>query len=155
MSSQQNIVLVPLSATDAPKLSAFLRAQSPVYMQYFNPFAFDEATISGILNDARRDIFQGLFLDGELIGMMMIRGWDAGFDIPSLGLIIGENYRGKDLLRIYIDAMKEICREHGSSRVMYKSHPANSPAPRAARMGFRQTGIDPQTGYLIFHCEIA
>ncbi|MCP9493845.1 MAG: GNAT family N-acetyltransferase [Pyrinomonadaceae bacterium MAG19_C2-C3] len=155
MGSKQNIVLLPLAVNDASKLSAFLRAQSPVYMQYFNPFAFDEATISGILNDARRDIFQGVFRDGELIGMMMIRGWDAGFDIPSLGLIIGEDYRGKDLMRICVDAMKEICREHGSSRVMYKSHPANPPAPGAARMGFRQIGVDPQTGYLIFHCEIA
>ncbi len=153
MIANQKVVVLPLNVTDAAKLSAFLQAQSASHMRYFHPFAFDEATVRKILAESRLDVYQGFYRDGDLIGMMMLRGWDEGYEVPAVGVIIGEGYFIRNFMQICFDAAKEICRARGCSRIIYKSHPANVPATRAARFGFVQTGVDADSGYLIYHLE--
>lgn len=153
MSENQNVVILPLDVNDAEKLSAFLRAQSASHMRYFHPFDFDEVIVRKILAEARLDVYQGIYRDDDLIGMMMLRGWDEGYEVPAVGVICGEQYFIRNFMQMCLDAAKEICRARRCSRIRYKSHPANVPAMRAARFGFVQTGVDEHSGYFIYHME--
>jgi len=153
MCANQNVFAQSFNANDAARLSAFLQMQSASHMRYFHPFAFDEASVSKILVEARQDVYQGIYRNEELVGMMMLRGWDAGYEVPAVGVIAGERYFIRNFMQICLDAAKEICRARGCSRIIYKSHPANAPAVRADRFGFVQTGVDAHSGYFVYHLE--
>ncbi len=146
-----------LNESDAPALSALLTRQSIGYRRYFTPFAFDEATVVGVLTRAREDVFGGFYRGGELIGFFMLRGWDEGYDVPALGVLIDEKYRGYQaykLMALTVELGKSICRQRGVRRIMYKAHTDNTPARSARRLGFTQTGVDERTGFRVFHLDL-
>ena len=143
-----------LHVGDAILLSALLQAQSSEYLRYFTPFQFDEATLTALLNCAKQDIFMGLFWDDRLAGFFMLRGWDAGYAIPSYGVAIGEQFRNWGLGRLTLELSKVICRLHGAPRLMLKVHPDNGPAKHLYETaGFVQTGVDSKNDNLIYHFD--
>ena len=84
----------------------------------------------------------------------MLRGWDAGFEVPSFGVLIDEKYRGGPFMRLTLDAAKLICRLSGTKRLMAKVHGSRVTHRAAHRLGFRQTGIEEATGNVIYHLEL-
>lgn len=151
---QTGLVVRPLCPEDARALSEMLRAQPAEYARFFYAFSFDEGDIARMLAARRRDVYMGLLWGGELAGFFMLRGWDEGYEVPSLGTFVAEGYRGRGLMPLTVELTRVICRLRGTTRVMYKSHPGNAPARKAAAMGFRQGGVDPATGNLIFYLDV-
>ena len=144
----------PLGVEDAAALATLLRSQRPEYARFFNAFAFDADGIARMLAGRGKDVYMGLLIQGELAAFFMIRGWNEGYDVPALGSFVAEKYRGRGLMQLTVEMMKVICRLRGASRVMYKSHPDNAPAQKAAAMGFTQGGVDPATGNLVYYCDV-
>jgi RimJ/RimL family protein N-acetyltransferase len=152
----KTLTVRPLTAADGGALAAMLQAQSADYMAYFIPFAFDAATITGLLTAARHDCYMGFFVDDALAGFFMLRGWDAGYDVPAYGVTIAQAYSGLGLARLSLDLSKTICRLRQVKRLMLKVHPENTVAKRLyEQAGFVQTGIDPRNANLIYHFELA
>ncbi|MBL8155080.1 MAG: GNAT family N-acetyltransferase, partial [Anaerolineae bacterium] len=89
-----------------------------------------------------------------LAGFFMLRGWDAGYDVPAYGVTIAQAYSGLGLARLSLDLSKTICRLRQVKRLMLKVHPENTVAKRLyEQAGFVQTGIDPRNANLIYHFE--
>ena len=151
---QTDFTVRPLRVEDAQALSSMLLAQSPEYTRYFNAFSFAADHIAKMLAERGQDIYMGLLWQDELAGMFMLRGWNEGYDVPALGTFIAEKYRGYGLMHLTVETMKVIGRLRGASRVIYKSHPDNAPAKKAAAMGFKLAGVDPTTGYLLYHFDL-
>lgn len=149
-----DFIVRPLGIEDARALSEMLSAQRPEYTRFFFAFGFDADEIARVLAGRGRDVYMGLLLRGELAGFFMLRGWDEGYEVPALGTFISEQYRGRGLMQLTVELTKVICRLRGASRVMYKSHPDNAPAKKAAAMGFTQGGVDPATGNLVFYLDV-
>lgn len=63
----------------------------------FNPFPLTRETARNLLIDGSMNYFFGAFADDKLIGFSMLRGWDEGYSIPSLGILVDTKYRGKGL----------------------------------------------------------
>ena len=87
-----------------------------------------------------------------------MRGWDEGYEIPAAGSFADHQLRGVygfRLMDLSVLIAKNLSRQRGAKRIMFKSHPENTPARTAAHWDFRQTGVDERTGYLIFHCELS
>ncbi len=84
------LIVRSLEVEDTPALSAMLRAQSQTYTRFFNPFKFDPETIASLLAKRNRDVFTGIYWQAGLAGFFMLRGWDAGFDVPAYGVLIDE-----------------------------------------------------------------
>ncbi len=84
----------------------------------------------------------------------MLRGWDAGYEVPSFGVLIDEKYRGGAFMRLTLDAAKLICRLSGAQRLMAKIHPDNVSPRGARRLGLHQTGVEEATGNIIYHLEL-
>ena len=154
MSQAKSLAVLPLIAPHAPAIAAFLRRQPPEYLRFFYAFDTNEAAIGDMLASTEEDIYSGVFWRDELIGIFMLRGWDAGFEIPSFGVLIDEKYRGGALMRLTLDTAKLICRLRGTKKLMAKIHPDNVSPRGARRLGLHQTGTEGSTGNIIYHMEL-
>lgn len=151
---QRELTIRPLTTADAADLSAMLQAQSSDYIRFFYPFEFDLAAISKVLANQGQDVLMGLYWESQMVVFFMLRGWNEGYDVPSFGIIVDENYRGQGLELMSLDAAKAICRLRGAGRMMLKMHPDNITAKGVARkIGFVQTGIETD-GNLIYHMDL-
>jgi RimJ/RimL family protein N-acetyltransferase len=128
--------------------------QPPDYAHFFYAFDSDKRAIAEVLAKRRRDIYTGIYWEGELIGFFMLRGWDAGYDVPSFGVLINEQHRGRGFMQLTLDMAKLICRLRGAKRLMAKIHPDNVSARGARRLGFVQIGTETETGNLIYHLDL-
>lgn len=154
MSSDKSFVIRPLDARDAAAVSAFMRSQPPEYLRFFYAFGADETAVAEILSTAEKDVYAGVFWRENLVGIFFLRGWDAGFEIPSFGVLIDDNYRGGAFLRLTLDTAKLICRLSGAKKLMAKIHPDNVSPRGASRLGLRQTSVEERTGNIIYHLEL-
>ena len=118
-----------------------------------NADAFDKHEIARLLAARERDVYSGMFWRGELVGFLMLRGWDAGYEVPSFGLVVGAEHRGFYFMRMGLEAAKLTCRLAGVRRMMAKMHPDNLSTRGMRRFGFVQTGIEPGTGNVIYHMD--
>jgi hypothetical protein len=143
-----------LQAEDAAALSLLLRSQPPTYARFFYAFSFEEDAIGKLLLERQRDFYAGVFWQGELVGFFMLRGWDAGYEVPSFGVLIDEQHRGGAFMKLSLDAAKLICRLCGAPRMMAKIHPDNVSPRGARRLGFIQTGVEEDTGNIVYHLEL-
>lgn len=144
----------PLRVEDAAAVSAMLRAQPPEYARFFYAFGSGAEEIARLLDARQRDVYSGMFWRGELVGVFMLRGWDAGYEVPSFGVIVDERHRGRAFMRLSLDAAKLICRLSGATRLMAKIHPDNVSPRGARRLGFTQTGVEAETGNVVYHMEL-
>jgi len=151
MSNQQEYLAIrSLCVEDSAALSRLFRSQPPNYARFFYAFSFEEDAISKLLSERQRDFYAGVFWQGELAGFFMLRGWDAGYEVPSFG----EKHRGATFMKLSLDAAKLICRLCGAPRMMAKIHPDNVSPRGARRLGFIQTGVEVETGNIIYHLEL-
>ena len=144
----------PLRGEDAGAVSAMLRAQPPEYARFFYAFGSGEEEIARILAGRKRDVYSGMFWRGELAGVFMLRGWDAGYEVPSFGVLVDVKHRGRAFMRISLDVAKLICRLAGAPRLMAKIHPDNVSPRGARRLGLIQTGVEETSGNVIYHIEL-
>lgn len=151
---QTDFTIRPLRVEDAGTVSCLLRAQPPEYARFFYAFGSDEGEIARILGGRKRDVYSGMFWRGELAGFFMLRGWDAGYEVPSFGVLVDVRHRGRAFMRISLDVAKLVCRLSGSPRLMAKIHPDNVSPRGARRLGLVQTGVEAETGNVIYHIEL-
>ena len=151
---KKSLLIRPLEPGDAASVSDFMRSQPPEYARFFYAFGSDETAIAEILSACRADVYSGVFWQMNLAGVFMLRGWDAGYEVPSFGVLIDEKYRGGAFMRLTLDAAKLICRLSGTKRLMAKIHPENVSARGARRLGLIQTGVEAETGNLIYHLDL-
>jgi [ribosomal protein S18]-alanine N-acetyltransferase len=153
MSLNKSFSIRPLEAADAASIAAFMRSQSSEYLRFFYAFGTEKSEIAEMLSASRLDVYSGVFWQANLVGVFFLRGWDAGYEIPSFGVLIDEKYRGKAFLSLTVDAAKLICRLSGVTRFMVKIHPDNTALRNVHRMGFYRTGVEESTGNVIFHLD--
>jgi hypothetical protein len=144
----------PLGVEDAAAVSRLLRAQPPEYVRFFYAFGFGEEEIARVLGGRRRDVYSGIFWRGELACFFMLRGWDAGYEVPSFGVLVDVKHRGRAFMRIALDVAKLVCRLAGAPRLMAKIHPDNVSPRGARRLGLVQTGLEAETGNVVYHIDL-
>lgn len=131
-----------------------LLAQPPEYARFFYAFDLREDHVADMFAKSVKDIYSGIFWRGELIVIFMLRGWDAGYDVPSFGVFVSEQFRGGTLMKISLDAAKLICRLSGTRQLMAKIHPDNISQRGASRLGFVKTGTEAETGNIVYRMDL-
>jgi RimJ/RimL family protein N-acetyltransferase len=144
----------PLSAGDAGVVSAMLRAQPPTYARFFYAFGFAEEEVARTLAGRVRDYYAGMFWRGELVAFFMLRGWDAGFEVPSFGVVVDTRQKGRGFMKLALDMGKLVAKLCGAPRLMAKIHPDNVSPRGARRLGLVQTGVEEESGNVIYHIEL-
>jgi ribosomal-protein-alanine N-acetyltransferase len=68
--------------------------------EYFTPHPIDGLHISNIIDNKKKDYYIIVFNENKIIGYLLLRGYDEGYEIPSLGIILDKNYRGSGLSKL-------------------------------------------------------
>ena len=78
----------------------------------------------------------------------MLRGFDEGYQRPSFGVYIDQQYANKGLSKLALDYCISWCRLHDTPALMLKVHPDNLFAIRAyQKAGFGFVEVCPRTGH--------
>lgn len=64
----------------------------------------------------------------EITGYGMLRGWDEGYDIPSLGIIIHPDQRGKGLGKAFMGFLHRLAEKCHAQKIMLKTYTENEKA---------------------------
>lgn len=136
MNDVQNHHLIcrPVVSNDVEALYAFFQEMSDPTKQFFHPHPFDRKTLQTICHSTTDHYFV-MTLNDTIIGYSMLRLF--GYEIPSFGCCIHQNYRGKgyglQLTKWTLAQAKEL----GYQKVILKVYKKNKPAfMMYKRLGF-------------------
>lgn len=117
-----SIEIVRLRQEHLKRLVSFFRQiDSPEYTNDFSPHPFDEDYARFVCHYEGKDAYYAVLLDEEeIIAYCMMRGWDEGYEIPSLGLCVLKKYQGFGLGRAIMSFLEASSRLRGCSKVMLK-----------------------------------
>ena len=111
--------------------------------RYFRPHAMTADRAARIARLDGLDLYLLGFVAGEAVAYGMLRGWDEGFPVPSLGIGVRttatrNGYGGAMML-----ALHDAARQRGSAQVRLRVHADNRPARALYRsLGYRDAGVE-------------
>lgn len=97
---------------------------------FFHPHPFTPEHARLLANYNGQDVYMLLLHKDEAIGYGMLRGWDEGYKIPSLGIAIHPRFQGFKLSRVLMECLHCIARLRQASEIMLKVYKENTAAVR-------------------------
>jgi ribosomal protein S18 acetylase RimI-like enzyme len=87
------------------------------------------------------DVYASVLEEGRVVGYGMLRGWEAGYEVPSLGIAVHPAARGAGVAQTLMAHLHHAARARGAPRVRLKVYPDNEPARRLyERLGYEFAG---------------
>jgi ribosomal protein S18 acetylase RimI-like enzyme len=122
--------------------------------RFFHPHPFTPGEAARVCRFAGRDLYLAASRAGRVLAYGMLRGWDEGYAVPSLGVAVHPEARGTGLARAFMTYLHAAARAAGAARVRLKVYPSNHAARRLYEsLGYEwQPGADEQ---LVGLCELA
>ena len=140
-----------VSSSWVPKLAQFFKDiianRDDVY---FHPHPFTCEMARKIATYRGDDLYFLQIKDNEIAGYAMLRGWDDGFTIPSLGIVIHSAFRNQGLGIEFMRFLHNQVRAKGASKVRLKVYSDNAAARNFYKKlgySFSDEGSDPLIGY--------
>jgi ribosomal-protein-alanine N-acetyltransferase len=88
-----------------------------------------------------RDLYYVLLDGARALGYGMLRGWDEGYEVPSLGIAIHPDEQGRGLGTAFMHLLHAAAKRRGARRVRLKVYPRNLRAVRLYEgLGYRFEG---------------
>lgn len=117
--------LLKISHTQA-LLSMLHKASRTQNIGYFNPHPFTADVIEGIAKQPGKDLYYVLMAYDICYGYGMLRGWNEGFDVPSLGILVNPDARGRGLGRLLMEFLHAAAAFQGASSVRLRVTDTNN-----------------------------
>jgi len=118
-----------VGSEDCEALGQFLEENDrPEVTRYFNPFPLDRATAQRICLNGQLDRYIVALLKGRIVGLSMLRGWNEGFDVPSLGILIDRSNTQHGIGRRLMEFTLTEARKKGCQSVRLSVHASNKRA---------------------------
>lgn len=92
---------------------------------FFFPHPADEETIHKIALSNGEDFYLLLVDGGKVCGYGLLRGWDEGYSIPSLGLAIHQSVRGAGFGRALMYYLHAVAKHRGAKKIRLRVHKRN------------------------------
>lgn len=106
-------------------LSLFLALQKNGDRRFFHPHPLNRIEVLHRLHYTGKDYYCLQLLGRDVIGYGMLRGWDEGYEIPSLGIAVHPAYRNKGSSKELMQHLHRVARERGAERIRLKVYRAN------------------------------
>lgn len=106
-------------------IELFNKIDGDITARNFHPHPFTELHALDIAKATSSDLYLGLLIQEELIGYGMLRGWDAGYEIPTLGIYVMPEYRGHGYSSYFMNEMHLYAKNKGAAQVMLRVYPDN------------------------------
>lgn len=156
MKSINPLEIKELKLEHIPDLVKKLSEDPPEYSLYFTAFKLSEHALSELVSKAVLDKYYGIFLGEIIAGFYMLRGLDAGYEIPSYGVWISSQFSNNGLSKLTLYHAFTFCRLNKISKLMLKVRPENTFAKKLYEsLGFERTGFDEKNGNYIYHKKIS
>jgi ribosomal protein S18 acetylase RimI-like enzyme len=84
---------------------------------FFHPHPMTDEEARKICAYAGRDLYYAACAGGRIVAYGILRGWDEGYAIPSLGIAIATEARGRGLARPLMAFLHAAAKAHGASQV--------------------------------------
>lgn len=118
--------------------------------RWFHPHPFTDEESHRLCAYTGRDLYYAAHDGSYISGYGMLRGWDAGFAVPSLGIIIRRQARGLGLGRAFMSFLHAAARNRGAGRIrltVYRENLAAVALYRGLGYQFEDVRGDQQVGY--------
>jgi RimJ/RimL family protein N-acetyltransferase len=122
-------------AGDEDELADLFASLDPAH---FHPHPLTHAEAVRLIAYSGRDVYAVLVDDDRFVAYGLLRGWDAGYDIPSLGVAVRAASRGRGYGRAMVAWLADEARRRGASRIRLRVHPDN----HVARRLYESAGYD-------------
>jgi ribosomal protein S18 acetylase RimI-like enzyme len=104
----------------------------------FHPHPFDAEAARAVCEYAGKDAYALAIVGGSVLGYGMLRGWDEGYTVPSLGIALHRDARGMGLGKAMMLYLHAEARRRGAERIRLKVYPDNAVAVALYRsLGYR------------------
>lgn len=85
--------------------------------KYFRPHPFTDEALNKVAQYAGKDLYYIIVEKNSVLGYGLLRGWDEGYEIPSLGLAIRPSARNSGLGGMFIRFLHAAARRNGATQV--------------------------------------
>lgn len=96
----------------------------------FHPHAFTRQAVEPLAAPGRGDEYHVLTAgrDGPVVAYGMLRGWEEGYTVPSLGVAVDPQWRGQGIGRRLVTHLHVIAAARGAGTVRLKVYRTNTAA---------------------------
>ncbi len=95
---------------------------------FFHPHEMDYNSILSILSNKKNDKYKIVIHEDRVIGYGILRGWDEGFEIPSLGIMVDKDFRGIGLSKTIMKFLESNAKIMGAKKIRIVVHKDNQVA---------------------------
>ena len=127
MSDTENLIeLIALSAKWQDNLGRFLYdLEKNGDSAFFSPHAIDTESIGKLIKTTQKDLYYLLVEGHNVLGYGLLRGWDEGYKIPSLGLATHPSIRGKGFGKLLMNFLHLAALRRGCSKIRLRVENTN------------------------------
>lgn len=154
MTTKASIEIVHLHPGLTDELGAlFAEIEASGENTFFHPHSFTQAEAVRLCHYTGQDLYYVLLYGELILGYSMLRGWDEGYTVPSLGLFIRARARGQGLGQLMVRHLHAVAQLRGASHIRLKVYKDN----HTARLMYEQFGYifkDYEGEQMIGFCEI-
>ena len=129
-----------IQSADYEDLACFFeRNNVPAITEYFHPFPLNSQTAREIACTTHLDRYYIADWNGQIAGFGMLRGWDEGYQIPSLGLFVAKKQQGIGLGKQIVEFCLREAKKLGCRSVRLSVYESNVSAVSLYRsLGFTE-----------------
>jgi len=113
---------------EGPLKEFFRVLQAEGVERHFHPHPLTDAQAERIARYKGRDLYYVLVDGRSVLGYGMLRGWNAGYDVPSLGIVIHPAARHAGLGLLFMRFLHVAAKRNGVNKVRLKVYPDNTAA---------------------------
>jgi ribosomal protein S18 acetylase RimI-like enzyme len=94
----------------------------------FHPHPLTEGHAAWLAAYRGKDLYYVATQGESVLAYGMLRGWEEGYEVPSLGIAVHPAWRGRGLARSFMLFLHAAARARGAHRIRLKVYPDNLPA---------------------------
>ena len=87
-----------MNQSDSAILTRMLSAETPDYIKFFSAFTSSKP-LDVQFFQSKKDVYFTLESSDNVLGFYCLRGLDDGFDIPSFGVYVSSDFKGRSIAR--------------------------------------------------------
>lgn len=93
--------------------------------RYFHPHPLSQAEAQRVSQYVGKDLYYAAVIANRVVGYGLLRGWDEGYAIPSLGIALHPSTQGQGLSRAFMYFLHAAARQRGADKIKVKVYPDN------------------------------
>jgi len=109
------------------KIDEFFKRNEKDY-EFFHPHKFSYFSLLNEVLQHDKDYYVFLMDNDNVVGYGLLRGWQEGYEIPSLGIMIDVDFRGKGFSSQMMQHLHEIAKTKGSDKIRLTVYKENKTA---------------------------